>query len=180
MDPSTEAEFRARVAEVFEDKRKSNGSILTDATIQAILAFFHAARSQSLPMSRAAFRARVIAIVKKLQPGIGGTFKASRNFMRAFLAKHDIVQRRATTSAPKLPEGMTKDGFRELFLARVRDVIKTNLIPDYMVISADETGVFLTPAMSSTLASKGAKNVPVLFSGGCVQLSCRVAELRFT
>lgn len=117
-------------------------------------------------MSRTTLRARVIALVKKWQPDVAGNFKASRNFMRAFLATHDITQRRATTSAPKLPPGMTKDGFRELFLARVRFMVDMYNIPNYFVISADETGVFLAPAVHSTLSKKGEKNVPVLFSSG--------------
>jgi hypothetical protein len=90
--------------------------------------------------------------------------------MRALLAELDLSHRRATTSAPKLPEGVTKDELREIYLARLASLVRTQLIPGYLVVFADETNLFLVPSRDTTLEVKGAKNVQILGHGALLSV----------
>jgi hypothetical protein len=87
-----------------------------------------------------------------------------------------VVRRRRTTSAPKLPDGLTKEEMRKIFLSRAANIVQMKGIPQALVICADETGMYLTPSPNETLDIKGAKNVEVQFCGSwksaCLGLPC--------
>jgi hypothetical protein len=116
-------------------------------------------------VSRGDLKVRIQALVREYSPKAAETFKASENFMRGLLSDLDIVHRRATTSAPKIPDGVSKDELREIYLARLAHIVRSYQIPSYMAIFADETNLFLVPSRNTTLEAKGAKYVQILGQG---------------
>ena len=88
----------------------------------------------------------------------------SRRYLDSFFERFSIVRRRRTTSAPKLPAGVTLEHIRKIYLARLAYVAQRKNVPRSLVFCADETGMHLAPAPSTTLDEKGAKNVEVAFA----------------
>ena len=99
----------------------------------------------------------------------------SRRYFDSFFERYSIVRRRRTTSAPKLPVGVTPEEIRKVYLARAAFVVQLKGIPRELVFCADETGMLLTPAPSTTLEVKGAKNVEVAFADDKRQITAMIA-----
>jgi hypothetical protein len=122
-------------------------------------------KQKHVAIDRKMLRAKALALMAKMDPDAAKWFKGSPDFMRAFESKRKISRRRATTSAPKLPPGQTKESMRQLFLARAAFLVQTHGIRADLVFGADETAQYLTPAKGTTLETTGAANVNVLGSG---------------
>jgi len=102
------------------------------------------------------------ALWAKLYPDRADDFECSDNFLRNFFRAHNIVPRRATTSAPKLSQ--EPETMRSIFLSRVAYTVQKKHVPRLLVFLCDETGMLLMPHQPTTLDFMGAKNVPVAFS----------------
>ena len=118
-------------------------------------------------------RAKFMQLLGKLAPT--SKHVMSRRYLDSFFKRYCIVQRRRTTSAPKLPAGVTLELIRKIFLARIAFVVQRKNVLRSLVFCADETGMHLTPAPSTTLDVKGAKNVEVAFADDKRQITAMLA-----
>lgn len=118
-------------------------------------------------------RAKFMQLLNEFAPGSKHVF--SRKYLDAFFKRYSIVRRRRTTSAPKLPAGVTLEHIRKIFLARIANVVQRKNVPPALVFCADETGMHLTPAPNTTLDIKGAVNVEVGFADDKRQITGMLA-----
>lgn len=90
-------------------------------------------------------------------------FKASYGWVRRFMARHDLVIRRRTSMAQKLP-----DAYQEKLLAFQKHVISLRKTHDYSlgaIGNADETPVFFEMPGETTVNDRGEKTVQVRTAG---------------
>jgi hypothetical protein len=97
-------------------------------------------------------------VVGKDKDGQLVKFSVSKMFTKAFAQRHlGWTWRRTTGAARKLPEDWVVQGEEMAF--RVATVYSMHLVPDYLVVNSNQTGVHLKPFSEQTYEVKGAKQV---------------------
>lgn len=90
----------------------------------------------------------------------GGSLDLGKKWAESFLHRRGFVKRKATKAARKLPPDYP--ALKLAYLKRIEDEVKTNSIPEDLLINWDQTGSKLVPVSSWTMAEEGSKQVPVV------------------
>ena len=107
----------------------------------------------------AAARGLIIAINRSLIADYGGHLIPDKTWAKSLLRRMGFVKRKATTSARVAVQDF--EAIKEGFLERVVTVVKTNFIPQALIINLDETGLKLVPVSSWTLEQQGTAKIKV-------------------
>jgi len=97
-------------------------------------------------------------VVGKDKDGQPIKFSVSKTFAKAFAQRHlGWTWRRTMGAARKLPKDWVVQGEEMAF--RVAALCSMHLVPDYLVVNSDQTGVHMKPFSEQTYEVKGAKQV---------------------
>ena len=86
--------------------------------------------------------------------------KGGRSWCESFLRRANLVKRKATKAAKKLPEDFEQ--VKAAFLQNISAVVKEHKIPDELIINLDETPLRFVPVDKYTMEKIGAKQVPLV------------------
>ena len=88
------------------------------------------------------------------------TIELTDGWAKSVLGRMNLVKRKGTKAAHKLPENFLQ--VKKTFLDLVNESKKTHNIPDDLIVNWDQTGVNMVPQFAYTMAEKGSKQVPLV------------------
>lgn len=86
----------------------------------------------------------------------GGHMDINRDYARSLMRRMNLVKRKGTKTARKLPDDFEK--IKGDFLDKISKCVKENNIPHELIRNFDQTGLTMVPTSQWTLEVKGSKD----------------------
>jgi hypothetical protein len=90
----------------------------------------------------------------------GGTVELGKKWADSILSRMNLVKRKATKAARKLPNDFAE--IKLAFLKRVSDCVHEHKIPPELIVNWDQTGAKYVPTSEWTLAEEGSRQVDII------------------
>ena len=99
----------------------------------------------------------------KSHPNETSSFEMHRSWVQSVYRRLGYKRRLGTTSRPPVPRGLYEESRRD-FLGDIMHYIKHHSIPPDLILNADQTPSSYVSVGKQTMASCGAKSVPITLS----------------
>ena len=96
-----------------------------------------------------------------------------RTWANSFLQTNNLVKRKATKAAKKVPENFEE--IKTNFLSEITKVVREHKIPDHLIINMDKTGLSIVPVDKYTLEVGGSMQLAVTGQEDQREITCVVA-----
>ena len=166
----TEDELQAAAVAALTDKRGDTGKFVPADVTDAVLEQVEDLLESKISFQRSDVRDMFLGSMQDLHAELlktnGGWFTCGEDFLRDFERQRKLSRRRITTGGDdgKLGELYTPEIMRMTLQARLASIVYAAeeegvVIPQRLVVGADETGVHLVPSGRYVLAPTGSRRV---------------------